>query len=58
MTDAHQPHQPSRHNPALWCCKGPADPITGHFCQWRGSARQQFEHLVERVEAMLQRQET
>lgn len=53
MARAHEPHQPNRQNQELWCCKGILDPISGEWCQFQGTAKEQFRHQRERVSAAL-----
>lgn len=37
-------------------CKGTSDPLTGHWCQFRGSLKEHYRHQIERIEALLEKE--
>lgn len=53
MTYAHVPHVADKSRPDRKHCSGVADPLTGNFCQFSGTAQEQHQHVVERAAAVL-----
>lgn len=53
MVRAHQPHPKATRANQSVSCSGISDPLTGHFCQFTGTTREQLTHATERVAAAL-----
>lgn len=54
MMRAHEFHQPNPRDRALASCKGIRDPETGFHCQFQGTPQEQYQHLQERLLAVLE----
>lgn len=54
MSRAHEQHQPNARDRRTYGCKGIKDPLTGHWCQFSGTAQEQHLHVVERVTAAME----
>lgn len=53
MMRAHEFHRPDRYRPSLIACSGTTDPLTGNWCQFRGTPTEHYHHQIERVTAAL-----
>ena len=54
MEMAHVQHVANKADKKIKSCKGSADTLTGHFCQFKGTAREQQAHRLERVAAAIE----
>jgi hypothetical protein len=49
MSRAHEAQALGVGRARIVACSGINDPLTGHWCQFRGSPQEQHRHLIERV---------
>ena len=49
MARSHDSHYPVIGDRSKVACRGSSDPLTGHFCQFEGTSKEQVEHLIERA---------